>query len=294
MSLENTAIDAKNNLKKAIKSGKTECTTVAAIINQIIDRALWEYLTIPGDTASDKLHNLITLPYDRGGLNTEIHDVDALLSLSPSTQRKFRVIVHKAKQGQRNDLRPQVKEETLEVDLGSGKKAPTKSKSTKSKKPKSTSSSQLARDRAADRAAKALPEIDMLLEEGLVAKDVAAKLGKVVKNPENLTDRDKEIVEERNKAKNKLAEITAKPFPEDPQAREKLKKEVKSIINEAVGIKSPIKVSLNLDPQIAAKTIVKAVNDLDYLQQLKVAIDLEIEDMQNRITPINVDIPTAA
>ena len=294
MSLENTAIDAKTNLKKAIKFGKTECTTVAAIINQIIDRALWEYLTIPGDTASDKLHNLIALPYGQGGLNTEIHDVDALLSLSPSTQRKFRVIVHKAKQGQRNDLRPQVKEEKLEVDLNSGKKAPTKSKSTKSKKPKSTSSSQLARDRAADRAAKALPEIDMLLEEGLVAKDVAAKLGKVIKNPENLTDRDKQIVEERDKAKNKLAEITAKPFPEDPQARGKLKKEVKSIINEAIGIKSPIKLSLNLDPQIAAKTIVKAVNDLDYLQQLKVAIDLEIEDMQNRITPINADIPTAA
>ena len=94
MSLENIAIDAKTKLKQAIKAGKTECVTLATVINQIIDQGLCEYLTIPGDSISDKLHNLITLPCGQGGLNTEIHEVDALLSISPSTQRKFRTIVH--------------------------------------------------------------------------------------------------------------------------------------------------------------------------------------------------------
>lgn len=136
MSLENTAIDAKTKLKQAIKAGKTECATLATVINQIIDQGLCEYLTIPGDTISDKLHNLITLPYGQGGLNTEIHEVDALLSISPSTQRKFRTIVHEAKQGTRTDLRPQVKGDRVDAKMSADR--PLKPSGKKAKKPSSS------------------------------------------------------------------------------------------------------------------------------------------------------------
>ena len=225
MSLENAAIDAKDSLKKALKEGKTQCSVISTIINKIIDEALWEYLTIPGDTPADKLHNLITLPYGQGGLNTEIHEMDALLSLSSPTQRKFRTIVHQAKPGERNDLRPKMNEDKVDAEFSPDKESSdTSAESKKSSKFKKPSSSQLARDRAAQRAAEALPEINELLENGLVAKDVAAKLGKVVKDPENpTTDKDKKIVEQRKKAQETLAKIVAQPVPEDPQAKEKLR-----------------------------------------------------------------------
>lgn len=275
MSLENTAIDAKTNLKIALKEGKNQCFIISTIINKIIDQALWEYLTIPGDTPADKLYNLITLPYGQGGLNTKIHEMDALLSLSSSTQRKFRTIVHQAKPGERNDLKPKINEDKVDAEFSYDKKS---KKSSKAKKP---SSSQLARDRAAQRAAEALPEINELLDNGLVAKDVAAKLGKVVKDPKNpTTDKEKKIVEQRKKAQEELAKIVAKPVPDEPEAREKLKKEIKSVIDEATGTKSPVKVSLKSDPQADAKTIARTTPNIDYLEQLKVSIDFEIEDLQ--------------
>lgn len=276
MSLENTAIDAKIKLKQAIKAGKSECATLATVINQIIDQGLCEYLTIPGDTISDKLHNLITLPYGQGGLNTEIHEVDALLSISPSTQRKFRTIVHEAKQGTRTDLKPQVKEDKVDAEISADK--PSNPSGKKAKKP---SSSQLATDRAATRAAEALPEIDRLLESGLVAKDVAAKIGQVVKNPENPSPDEKKVLDNRLKIKEELTKILPDPLPEDPQERDKIRKQVKEVIENTTGKKSTPRVVLSSKPEEVAKAIATAVKDINYLQQLIVAIEFEIEDMQS-------------
>jgi hypothetical protein len=276
MSLENTAIDAKTKLKQAIKAGKSECATLATVINQIIDQGLCEYLTIPGDTISDKLHNLITLPYGQGGLNTEIHEVDALLSISPSTQRKFRTIVHQAKQGARTDLKPQVKEDKVDAEISADK--PSKPSGKKAKKP---SSSQLATDRSATRAAEALPEIDRLLESGLVAKDIAAKVGQVVKDPENPSPQEKKILDNRQKVKEELTKILPDPLPEDPKERDKIRKQVKEVIENTTGKKSNPRVVLSCKPEEAAKTIATAVKDINYLQQLIVAIEFEIEDMQS-------------
>jgi hypothetical protein len=276
MSLENTAIDAKTKLKQAIKAGKSECATLATVINQIIDQGLCEYLTIPGDTISDKLHNLIALPYGQGGLNTEIYEVDALLSISPSTQRKFRTIVHEAKQGARTDLRPPVKEDRVEAKISADKFSKPSGK--KAKKP---SSSQLATDRAATRAAKAVPKIDQLLESGLVAKDIAAKIGQVVKNPEHPSPEEEKILENRQKIQEELTKILPDPLPEEPKERDKIKKQVKEIIENTTGKKSNPRVVLSSKPDEAAKAIATAVKDIDYLQQLIVAIEFEIEDIQN-------------
>lgn len=276
MSLENTAIDAKTKLKQAIKAGKSECATLATVINQIIDQGLCEYLTIPGDTISDKLHNLITLPYDKGGLNTEIHEVDALLSISPSTQRKFRTIVHEAKQGARTDLRPQVKEDKVDAKMSAER--PSMLSGKKAKKP---SPSQLATDRAATRAAEAVPEIDQLIESGLVAKDIAAKIGQVVKDPENPSPEEKKILDNRQKVKEELTKILPDPLPEDPKERDKIRKQVKEVIENTTGKKSSPRVVLSSKPEEAAKAIATAVKDINYLQQLIVAIKFEIEGIQS-------------
>lgn len=260
----NTAITTKDNLKKAIKAGQAGCGSVAANIEKIINEALWDDLDLPGDNSSDKLHALITLPYDQGGLNTKIEQVDALLGLNVTVQRKFRNLVYEAKQGQRNDLK-----EDKQVNA---KVSPAKKK----KKP-GLSSSQKSKERAVERATQAIPELNTLLEEQLVPKDTAAKLGQVVKDPENPTEKEQQVIEQREQVKQELANIVPEPLPEDPQERKEVARNVKEVIEKATGKVSRPKISLNEDPQLAAKAIAKANNDVDYLEQLMVAIELEIE-----------------
>lgn len=276
MSEQNRAIDAKTKLKKALESSKIECHSLVTIIDRIIDEALWEYLDIPGESAGDKLYNLIALPYSRGGLNTEIHEIDALLSISSSTQRKFRTIVHQASQGARNDLRPQLKEK-VDAELSPAKKSSDKSPAKKLKKP---SSSQLTVDRAATRAANAIPEIEQLLEEGLISKNSAAKIGQKVKDPQNPTSQEAKIIDDRQKVKQKLRDILPESLPQDPKERKALSRQVKEIVESTTGKKSSPKVILSSNPEQAAKAISQAVNNPDYLQQLIVAIEFEIEDLQ--------------
>ncbi|MGL6337721.1 MAG: hypothetical protein ACRC80_01115 [Waterburya sp.] len=277
MSKENAAITAKTELKRVIKAGKTECATLATIINQIIDQALWEYLDLPGDSAADKLHNLICLPFDQGGLNSQIHEIDALLTISASTQRKFRTIVYAAKQGYRSDLKTK-EEDKVDVEFSGVQNSKPKAKS-KTKKP---SSSQLTSDRAASRAAEAVPEINDLLEQGLVAKNVAAKMGQKLENPDEPTPKDQEIISNRKQISKQLKKIVPDPLPEDPQELNRIRKQVKQVIEQTTGLKSSIRISFNRDPQVTAKGIVKAIEDIDYLQQLIVSLELEIEELQSQ------------
>jgi hypothetical protein len=277
MSKENAAITAKTELKRVIKAGKTECATLATIINQIIDQALWEYLDLPGDSAADKLHNLICLPFDQGGLNSQINEIDALLTISASTQRKFRTIVYAAKQGYRSDLKAK-EEDKVDVEFSGTQNFQPKAKS-KAKKP---SSSQLTSDRAASRAAEAVPEINDLLEQGLVAKNVAAKVGQKLENPDEPTPKDREIISNRKQIGKQLKKIVPDPLPEDPQELNRIRKQVKQVIEQTTGLKSSVRISFNLDPQVTAKGIVKAIEDIDYLQQLIVSLELEIEELQSQ------------
>ena len=278
--LENAALDAKTNLKKHIKEGKTNCASLATTIERIIDNALWEYMpNLPGETAADKMHNLIVLPYDKGGLNTAIHEVDALLSISSRAQRKFRLLVHEAKPGERNDLKGK-KENKVNTEI-----SPTKSKGKPNKRKSKNgqpSSSQMARERAADRAAKAIPKLDELMEEGLVAKNVAAKAGQQVKNPQKPTSEEKKVIANQEAIKAKLEKIVPKQLPENPQERKKLAAKIKQAIEEQTGLKSKAKLTLNPDPQAMAKTLAETVKDVEYLQQLLVALEFEIEDLMGK------------
>ena len=245
MSKENAAITAKTELKRVIKAGKTECATLATIINQIIDQALWEYLDLPGDSAADKLHNLICLPFNQGGLNSQIHEIDALLTISASTQRKFRTIVYAAKQGYRSDLKAK-EEDKVDVEFSGVQNSKPRAKS-KAKKP---SSSQLTSDRAASRAAEAVPEINDLLEQGLVAKNVAAKMGQKLENPDEPTPKDREIISNRKQISKQLKKIIPDPLPEDTQELNRIRKQVKQVIEQTTGLKSSVRICFNRDPQV--------------------------------------------
>ena len=267
---QNTAITIKNSLKKAIENSLTECSTIASLISQFIDEELWEYLDLPGDLAADKLLKFVTMPYDRGGLNCDLNHFYALISISPEAERKFRSVVNKTEQGTRNDLK-------LKNDGSDASEFQPK------KKPRGASNSNKANDRAAERAAKAVPELDRLLNEGLVSKRNAAKVGQVIKDPNNLTDRERKIVEQREQLNTELEKIVPETLPEEPQERKKLRKEVQQVIEKTTGKITPPKISLGDDPKEVAEAIVKASNDLEYLRDLTQELELVIDSIQSSL-----------
>lgn len=259
----NEADSCRIQLKAAVKEGKTACGAIAANIDKIISGALWEYLSLPGETAADKLHNLIVLPYGAGGINCEINHIDALLGMSPSVQTRFRTLVFKAKQGERNDLKPVPK---VEVDI-----TPVKTKT--------LSDSQKAKERACGRALEAIPELEPLLDNDVVGKETIAKLGKKVKDPENPTENEVKAIEQRKEVAKKLKEIVPEPLPTEPKKVKELKQKVKQAVEETTGKKSAPKVSLGADVQKVAKAIVKANSDLEYLKDLVYSLECEIDEL---------------
>lgn len=58
-----------------------------------------------------------------------------------------------------------------------------------------------------------------------------------------------------------------------------LQREVKRIIEDVSGLKTLVKVILHEDVSELAKAIAKAKPDVDYLQQLMVALEFEVEDL---------------
>lgn len=260
MSLD-TAITAKDNLRKAIKAGRTECHAIAANIRKIVDEALWEYLDLPSGTPGDKLLALITLPDQQGGLNCRIDEFYALISIQKDVERQVRKIINQASQGERNDLKPEPKVEA---------------KISKAKKPKGASDS----NKATERAAEAVPALDKLLNEGLVSKRNAAKVGQTIKDSENPTEEEAKLMEQREQLSQKLAEVIPDPLPEAPQERKELRKQVKDAIEQTTGKVTPKKISLVSDPRKVAEAIAKANNDLEFLQDLEKEIGLIVDSLQ--------------
>lgn len=111
------------------------------------------------------------------GLETTIDEIDNILNQDPEVQWQFRTLVYESRQGERTDL--------TDEDLTSDSDYP--------KLEDSLQSAQQKRIRAANRAAEAIPIIRELLDRGLIAIDLAAKLGRDIKDPDNLTADERSI-----------------------------------------------------------------------------------------------------
>ncbi|MBU7581528.1 MAG: hypothetical protein KAF91_01200 [Nostoc sp. TH1S01] len=114
------------------------------------------------------------------GLETSVETIDRVLQADLEVKRKFRAIIYESRQGERTDLLDET------------------SYSHYKKLDNSIGEIQQARIRAANRAAEAIPEIAELLDRGLIAIDVAAQLGRDIKDPENLTAEEREYVDKRD------------------------------------------------------------------------------------------------
>lgn len=112
-------------------------------------------------------------------MGTTIETVDRLLEAEPEVQWKFRSIVYESRQGERRDL----------IDDGN-LTSPTEWGKLKH--------SQQEYLRAANRASEAIPEIKDLLDKKLISIKVAARLGRDIKDPNNLTTEEREYVDKRD------------------------------------------------------------------------------------------------
>ena len=159
--------------------------------------------------------------------------------MGQSVQRNFRAIIYESRQGERNDLvDPTSRSHCGKLD--------------------NLSSRQQENLRAANRAAEAIPEIAELLDRALIAIDVAAQLGRNIKDSENLTAEEREYVDKRDLIGIRLKQyINTNSIPEDEDREPAYSRELNNFVKDLLGIKDRSK-SVRMDsPKKAAEKLLQ-------------------------------------
>jgi len=219
---------------------------IPQFIREIIDNKLWECLYIAKGvvipyycryvkgTDSENFRAFITAKRPNG-LETSVETVDRVLQADPEVQRKFRAIIYESRQGERTDL----------IKATSGYDSP-----------KLLDDRHQKRLRAANRAAEAIPAIGELLDRGLIAIDIAAQLGRDIKDPDNLTAEEREYVDKRDLVGVRINNyIHTNPIPDDEDKEPAYSRELNRYVKELLGVKDRSK-SIRMDnPKKAAEKL---------------------------------------
>jgi len=218
---------------------------IPQFIREIIDDKLWEclyvakrvmspyYCRYTKGTDSENFRAFITAKRPNG-LETSIETVDRVLQADPEVQRRFRAIIYESRQGERTDL-------IDETSTGDQSKL---------------SRQHQTAIRAANRAAEAIPAIGELLDRGLIAIDVAAQLGRDIKDPDNLTAEEREYVDKRDLVGVRINQyIHTNPIPDDEDKEPAYSRELNKYVKELLGVKDRSK-SIRMDnPKKAAEKL---------------------------------------
>ncbi len=223
---------------------------IPAFVKEIIDNKLWEclyvakgvvtpyYCRYTKGTDSENFRAFITAKRPNG-LETSVETIDRVLQADPEVQRKFRTIIYESRQGERTDLIDE--DETSRLDGG---------------KLNELGNRHQERLRAANRAAEAIPVINVLMDRGLIAIEVAAQLGRDIKDPNNLTAEEREYVDKRDLIGLRVNQyIYTNPIPEDEDREPAYKRELNRHVKDLLGIKDRSK-SVRMDnPKMAAEKL---------------------------------------
>ncbi len=127
---------------------------------------------------------------------------------------------------------------------------------------------------AAKRAAEAIPVIDELLNKELIAIDIAAKLGRSIKDPDNLTAEEREYIENRDLIGLRISQyIDTNPIPEDEYKESTYSRELNDYVKDLLEIKDRSKQVRMDNPKKAAEKLLQFYKGeeldtlIDYLQQ---------------------------
>ncbi|MEG3928244.1 MULTISPECIES: hypothetical protein [unclassified Microcoleus] len=222
---------------------------IPQFIKEIIDEKLWEclyvakrvmtpyYCCYTKGTDSGNFRAFITAKRPNG-LETSVETIDRVLQADPEVQRRFRAIIYESRQGERTDL----------IEETSDSHYP--------KFDESLQSAQQKRIRAANRAAEAIPAIGVLLDRGLIAIDVAAQLGRDIKDPDHLTAEEREYVDKRDLVGVRINNyIYTNPIPDDEDKEPAYSRELNRYVKELLGVKDRSK-SIRMDnPKKAAEKL---------------------------------------
>ena len=218
-------------------------------IKEIIDNKLWECLYVAkgvvtpyycyytNSTDSENFRAFITAKRPNG-LETSVETLDRVLQADPEVQRRFRTIIYESRQGERTDL---INDETSRLDGGKFKELGNRHQE---------------RLRAANRAAETIPAISVLLDRGLIAIDIAAQLGRDIKDPDNLTAEEREYVDKRDLVGVRINQyIHTSPIPDDEDKEPAYSRELNRYVKELLGVKDRSK-SIRMDnPKKAAEKL---------------------------------------
>ncbi len=224
---------------------------IPQLISDIIDNKSWEclyvsrgvvtpyYCRYTKETDSENFRAFIAAKRPNG-LETTIETIDRLLEAEPEVQWKFRTIVYESRQGDRTDL------ENV-TSYGDRKKLHSE-----------LSQTQKSVIRAANRAAEAIPEIRELLDRSLIAIDVAAKLGRDIKDPDNLTAEEREYVDKRDLVGLRIKKyINTNIIPEDEDKEPAYSRKLNEFVKDLLGIKNRSKAVRMDNPKKAAEKLLK-------------------------------------
>ena len=220
---------------------------IPQFIKEIIDDKLWEclyvakrvmtpyYCRYTKGTDSENFRAFITAKRPNG-LETSVETIDRVLQADPEVQRRFRAIIYESRQGERTDL----------IDETSGSHCPKFDLGERQQK----------NIRAANRAAEAIPAIGVLLDRGLIAIDVAAQLGRDIKDPNNLTAEERDYVDKRDLVGVRINQyIHTNPIPDDEDKEPAYGRELNRYVKELLGVKDRSK-SIRMDnPKKAAEKL---------------------------------------
>ena len=224
---------------------------IPQLISDIIDNKSWECLYVSRGvvtpyycrynkgTDSENFRAFIAAKRPNG-LGTTIETIDRLLEADLEVRNKFRSIIYKSRQGERTDL----DNDTCYSDYN--------------KSEDSIGKIQKARIRAANRAAEAIPEIRELLDRGLIAIDIAAKLGRDIKDSDNLTAEEREYVDKRDLVGLRIKSyIDTNTIPEDEDKEPAYSRKLNEFVKDLLGIKNRSKTVRMDNPKKAAEKLLK-------------------------------------
>lgn len=257
---------------------------IPQLIKEIIENKAWECLYISRgvvtpyycfyNKGSDSENFRAFISAKRpNGLETTIETIDRLLEVEPEVQWMFRTIIYESRQGERNDLSEDLTSPSDQSML---------------------SRQQQTAIRAANRAGEAIPEVRELLDRGLIAIDVAAKLGRDIKDTNNLTAEEREYIDKRDLIGVRIKQyINTNTIPEDEDQEPAYSRKLNRYVKDLLGIKDRSK-SVRMDnPKMAAKKLLEFYKG----EKLKQLIEILQEGLQtNQINtesdPIEEEVKT--
>jgi hypothetical protein len=254
---------------------------IPQLIDEIIKNKSWECLYVSKSvvtpyycrytkgTDSENFRAFIAAKRPNG-LGTTIETIDRLLETELDIQRKFRAIIYESRQGERNDLEDM-------TSYGDRKKLESE-----------LSQTQQSVIRAANRAAEAIPEIGELLDRGLIAIDLAAKLGRDIKDLDNLTAEEREYVDKRDLVGLRIKQyVYTNMISEDEDKEPAYSRQLNEFVKDLLGIKDRSKSVRMDDPKKAAKKLLefyegqKLKELLEYLTEgLEISISIQSKTLQ--------------